>query len=163
MPKRVFSQTFGVVAGLLVKDGKFLLVREARRKGPDHGKWNHPAGWIEVGENPLSGVKREVLEESGYAFEPTHILGIYSLVRSDIAREVGGTPHAIKVVFLGKISENPAGDLHDDVSETRWFTREEIKAMDGSELRDVDIKQMVDDYFEGRAIPLNRLIHTIQT
>ena len=76
---RVFTQTFGVVGGLLERDGKILLVREAQRKGPDSGKWNHPAGWIDVGENPVEAVKREVLEESGFSFTPKHLLGIYSL------------------------------------------------------------------------------------
>ena len=70
MSNRVFTQTFGVVGGLLERDGKIFLVREAQRKGPDNGKWNHPAGWIDVGENPVEAVKREVLEESGFSFSP---------------------------------------------------------------------------------------------
>jgi 8-oxo-dGTP pyrophosphatase MutT (NUDIX family) len=82
-----------------LRDGKILLVREAQRKGPDNGKWNHPAGWIDVGENPIEAVKREVLEESGFTFTPKYLLGIYSLVRKDIEKELGATPHAYQGYF----------------------------------------------------------------
>ena len=83
---RVYTQTFGVAAGLLERDGKFLLVQENNQAHPDHGKWNQPAGWIDVGENPITAAAREVKEETGYDFTPTHLLGIYALVRKDIER-----------------------------------------------------------------------------
>lgn len=158
---RVFTQTFGVVGGLIERDGKFLLVREAYRKGPDFNKWNQPAGWIDVGEDPVEAAQREVSEETGYSFTPKYLLGIYSLVRKDIEKEMMATPHAIKLIFIGDISESPSGKLEDDVSETRWFTPEEIYAMDGKTLRDLDIKQMVRDYVAGKKFPLDLITHTI--
>lgn len=158
---RVFTQTFGVVGAILERNGKILLVREAWKKGPDHGKWNHPAGWIDVGEDPIDAVRREVLEESGFVFAPKHLLGVYSLVRNDIEKEMGGTPHGIKLIFIGDISENIVGELHDDVSETKWFAPDEIYAMDSVTLRDADIKQMVKDYFAGKKFPLDAVMHTI--
>jgi len=109
--------------------------------------WSHPAGWIEIGKNPIEEVKREVKEESGYDFEPTHILGVYSLFLKNLKERFGITPHAIKVIFIGKISDNKTGELHDDVSETKWFRPEEIYQMDINTLRDMDIKKMVKDYF----------------
>ncbi|MEK7567888.1 MAG: NUDIX domain-containing protein [Patescibacteria group bacterium] len=148
--QRVFTQTFGVVGGLIERDGKILLVREARRKGPDNGKWNHPAGWIDVGENPIEAVKREGLEETGFSFTPQYFLGIYSLVRKDIEKELGATPHAIKVIFIGAISEIASSKLEDDVTEIKWFSLDEVYAMDNLTLRDLDIKQMIKDYFAGK-------------
>ena len=56
MAERVFTQTFGVVGALVEKDGKILLVKEAKATA-DNGKWNIPAGWLDVGENPIGGVK----------------------------------------------------------------------------------------------------------
>lgn len=158
---RVFTQTFGVVGGILERDGKILLVREVQGKGPDNGKWNHPAGWVDVGENPIEGVKREVQEETGFTFTPRFILGVYSLVRKDIETEAGGTPHPIKIIFIGDIPNEREYSLHDDVSETRWFSPEEIYAMDAKTLRDVDIKQIVKDYFEGKRFALDMLTHTV--
>ena len=72
--QRVFTQTFGVVGAILEKDGKILLVKEVKEEAK--GQWSHPAGWIEVGENLIESIKREVKEESGYDFKPTHIIGV---------------------------------------------------------------------------------------
>jgi len=160
---RVFTQTFGVVAAINEREGKILLVKESQPKHPDHGKWSHPAGWIDVGENPLEAVKREVKEETGFDFDPRGIIGLYSLVRRDIEKELNGTPHAIKISFRGDISATADGKLAEDVSEIKWLTPEEIYEMDGNTLRDVDIKQEVKDYFAGKSFPLELLTHTIQT
>ena len=162
MSERVYTQTFGAVAAMLERDGKFLLVKEQLGEGnPDTGKWSHPAGWTEVGEHPIEGIIREVKEETGYDFTPTHLLGVYSNVRRDISGPKG-TPHAIKVVFVGKISEQPTGALNDDVSENRWFTLEEINAMDIDVLRTRDIKKMIRDYLAGKHYPLELITHTVQ-
>lgn len=162
MSNRVFTQTFGVVGGILERDGKILLMKEANRKGMDAGKWSHPAGWIDVGENPIEAAKREVEEESGYRFQPTELLGIYSLVRNDKAEELGATPHAIKLIFVGNISESQELELADDSTEIRWFPREEIEKMDRDTLRDKDIKQMVKDYFAGQRYPLDIINHSFR-
>lgn len=156
MTQRIFTQTFGVVGAILEKDGKILLVKET--KASARGKWSHPAGWLEVGENPTDAVKREVKEETGFDFEPKNILGIYSLLKS----EADVVHHAIKLIYLGIISDKEASELADDVSETNWFAPEEIEAMDSKTLRDLDIKQMVKDYFSDTKYPLNLIIHTIQ-
>lgn len=163
MTKRVFTQTFGVVGAILEKDGKVLLMKEGDNKVGDRGKWSHPAGWIDLGENPIEAAKREVLEESGYELEPTALLGVYSLVRKDSEKLLGGPPHAIKLIFKGKLLNETPRALSEDSSETHWFLPEEIYAMDGKTLRDVDIKQMVKDYFAGNGTPLSTITHTIQT
>jgi len=160
MSDRAFSQTFGVVGAILEKDGKILLVKEA--ESFDAGKWSHPAGWIDVGENPIEAAKREVLEESGYELEPTHLLGVYSLVRKDVESKIGVVPHAIKLIFKGKLLNDTPHPLEYDVTEARWFTPEEIYAMDGDTLRDEDIIQMVKDYLSGQELPLETVNHTVQ-
>jgi len=159
--KRVFTQTFGVVGAILERDGKILLVKEAQ--GVDYGKWSHPAGWIDVGEDPIEAVKRETKEESGFDFKPTHILGIYSLLRKDKEKELGAIPHAIKIIFIGDISKEQSKELYEDISETKWFTPEAIYQMDSKTLRDVDIKEMVRAYFKGKRYSIDLLIHTEQT
>ena len=135
-------------------------MKENQPTHPDHGKWNQPAGWIDVGENPLDSVKREVKEETGYEFIPTHFLSVNSLVCKDQTEHFGATPHALKLIFIGNISKN-VGEIEDDVSETRWFTPEEIDAMDAKTLRDLDIKQLVKNYLAGIWYPLEILRHTV--
>lgn len=156
MTQRIFTQTFGVVGALIERKGKILLVKET--KATARGKWSHPAGWLEVGENTVEAVKREVQEETGFNFKPEYILGIYALIKD----EAEITHHALKIIFLGAISDKEIAELADDVSETKWFTPEEIENMDSKILRDLDIKQMVKDYFSGKKYSLNLLTHTRQ-
>src|SRR5258708_26668059 len=85
------------------------------------GKWNQPAGWIDVGENPIDAVVREVKEETGYDFVPTKVLGGYSLFR----RRPDGDKHALKIIFTGKIG-NAQSALAEASSETKRFTPDEI-------------------------------------
>lgn len=160
MTKRILTQTFGAVGAILEKDGKILLVEETKETAK--GMWSHPAGWIEVGEDPLEAVKREVKEETCFDFEPTYILGVYSLFKENLKEKFNITPHAIKIIFIGKISDNETGKLYDDISRTKWFTPEEIYQMDINTLRDLDIKKMVKDYFASKRYPLDFLTHTEQ-
>ena len=158
MSERVFTQSFVVVGALIERDDRFLLVKEAG-KGADEGKWNQPAGWLDLGENPQDAAIREVKEETGYDFTPTQLLGVYSLFRKDL-ESFGKTPHAVKLIYIGKIAGDQA-ELHGDVSDTRWFTAEEIELMDSATLRDVDIKQLVRDYMANKAYPLAVVSHTV--
>lgn len=148
--KKVFTQTFGVVAAIIEKNGKFLLVKEGKHEKFAFGKWNHPAGWIEVGENPLEAVRREVKEETGFDFQPEYLLGVYSLVK----KYNDSTRHPIKLVFLGKIDQGKKEKLSEDVTEAKWFSADEILTMDIDTLRDMDIKKMIRDYKAGKKYSL---------
>lgn len=156
---RVLTQTFGVVGALIERGGKILLVKETTEK--DKNKWNQPAGWIEVGEDPIKAVKREAKEEAGLRFTPTHILGVYSLVRKDLKKKFNVTPHPIKIIFIGNTSKKKTTRPSNDISETKWFLPKEIAKMDKNTLRDLDIKIMIKDYFAGKRYPLELLTHTI--
>ena len=83
-----------------------------------------------MGENPVKGVIREVREEAGYAFKPSGVLGIYSSVMKSLASYFKSTPHAVIIVFLGKISGKQGKFIEDEISETGWFSAKEIKNMD---------------------------------
>ncbi|OGZ26782.1 MAG: hypothetical protein A2365_01765 [Candidatus Nealsonbacteria bacterium RIFOXYB1_FULL_40_15] len=152
MVQRYFTQTFGVVAAIIEKEGKILMVKEVKEIAKD--LWNHPAGWIDVGENPIEAVKREVKEETGYDFTPTGIIGIYSFYKKHLKEDYNITPHAIKIVFAGTIVEEGRTELAEDVSENKWFSPKEIYKMDKNTLRDIDIKQILKDYLSGKNYPL---------
>lgn len=160
MEKRVYTQVFAVAAAIIEKNGKFLLVQES--SGMDKGKWNQPAGLIEVGEDPIEGIKREVKEETGYDFKPKAVLGLYSIVRERLRKKVpAGTPHGIKIVLLGKI-KNYSKKLHEDIAQTKWFTPEEVYAMSPDMLRDIDIKDEIRDFLADKKYPIELLHHTVE-
>lgn len=52
-----------VAAGLMEMDGRLLLVENLRRNGKRD--WSTPGGVVEHGEDPVDGLTREVLEETG--------------------------------------------------------------------------------------------------
>jgi len=153
---------FVVAGGILERDGKILLVKESQPGRADDGKWSQPCGHVDIGESPIEAAKREVLEETGMKFTPTHLLGVCSLVRKDIAKGCGWTPHALKFIFTGTFKKRPGAKLSGDIKETRWFTPAEIEKMDRSMLRDMDIKRMVRNYFSGKRYPLEIISHMVQ-
>jgi len=51
-----------VVAGVILKEGKFFLVRRPLHK-KDGGLWEFPGGKVEAGEDLLDSLKRELKEE----------------------------------------------------------------------------------------------------
>lgn len=55
-----------VIVGLVVKDGKILMVKrnEPEAKGA-HLKWEIPGGKVEFNESPQEAIVREVEEETG--------------------------------------------------------------------------------------------------
>lgn len=63
-----------IACGGLVEDleGNLLVVKT------EHGGWVFPGGQVEVGENLMDGVIREVKEESRMDVEVEHLIGVYS-------------------------------------------------------------------------------------
>ncbi|RLT20870.1 MAG: NUDIX domain-containing protein [Planctomycetota bacterium] len=88
-----------VIVGAVVCSGKDLLFcRRAIR--PRYGYWTIPGGFMELGESPEDGAKREVFEEAGATIEIRSLLGIYAVPRIGqvhliyLADLVGGEFHA---------------------------------------------------------------------
>ena len=100
-------------------DGRILLARRARE--PDAGLWDVPGGFLEEGEHPLDGLRRELLEETGVAALPGDFLGVFM-------DTYGDEPDANAVLNLVWEARLAPGELvpADDVAELRWFSREAI-------------------------------------
>ena len=52
-----------IVGGIIEKEGKYLLVQEAKKKC--YEKWNFPAGHLDFNESLKQGAIREIKEETG--------------------------------------------------------------------------------------------------
>jgi ADP-ribose pyrophosphatase YjhB (NUDIX family) len=69
-----------IVVGAVVTHGdEFLLCRRAIE--PRRGFWTLPAGFMEEGETPEDGARREAMEEANAAIELDGLLGVYTIVR----------------------------------------------------------------------------------
>jgi 8-oxo-dGTP pyrophosphatase MutT (NUDIX family) len=144
---KIFTQPFVVVGCLIEKDGKFLLVQEGK---VEKGKWNQPAGWLDLNEDIISGAKREAWEETGLDLEITGFLGIYSSFKI----LDGQTINSVKLVFAAKPLSDKLNYPQDEILDARWFTFEEIKQM-RDKLRSQQIILVIEDYLKGKIYPMD--------
>lgn len=134
------------VAALIERDGAFLMVREHTRHGI---RLNQPAGHWEAGETMLHAVKREVLEESGYEFTPTALLGIYISDKDDKSVTY------LRLTFIGTVGDEPIhNDLDDGIIEAQWLTAKEIMA-ERDIHRNPIVEQCLNDYLLGQSLDLS--------
>ncbi|MDD5341459.1 MAG: NUDIX domain-containing protein [Patescibacteria group bacterium] len=127
---------------IIEKDGKFLLVQEAQK---ERGKWNQPAGWLDLGEDIIEGARREAKEETGLDVEIIGLLGIYPLLKfhNDILH------HAIKFIFAAKSLSDKISFDKKELLDAKWFSLDEVRAL-GENLRDVDIIKEIKDFQESK-------------
>jgi ADP-ribose pyrophosphatase YjhB (NUDIX family) len=117
----VFYAGSKATGGALVVDeqGRVLLAR--RREEPFVGRWDIPGGFLEEGEHPLDGVRRELREETGLEVEPLDFLGVWM-------DRYGGDSTAEATLNLYWTARVVAGkpDPRDDVTELRWFAPDDL-------------------------------------
>jgi 8-oxo-dGTP diphosphatase len=108
----------------LDKSRRVLLIR--RGTPPLLGEWSLPGGVLECGETLREAVVREAREETGLVVEPGEMLGIYERVIRDDDKRV--RYHFVLIDFLCR---RLSGDLKagSDAADVRWFTREELPAL----------------------------------
>ena len=109
----------------LVEDeaGRVLLSRRAVE--PFLGLWDAPGGFLEEGEHPADGLRRELLEETGLAGEPDRFVGMWMDVYGD-APDAAATLNLYWTMRVGEGEPEAA----DDVAELRWFAPDELPAPD---------------------------------
>ncbi len=102
---------------ILVEDGEGRLLLARRGVEPYLGLWDAPGGFLEEGEHPHDGLRRELLEETGLAAEPVDFLGAWIDVYGD-APDAAATLNLYWTARVADGEPTPA----DDVAELRWFS-----------------------------------------
>ncbi len=112
------------VSALVVDaEGRLLLARRAH--DPDAGLWDTLGGFLDEGEPPEAALRRELREEAGVEVEPGRFVGIFS----DRYGDGDDAPFVLNLVWEARIIEGePRPD--DDVSELRWFSRDDLPPAD---------------------------------
>jgi 8-oxo-dGTP diphosphatase len=106
---------------VVVDEDRVMLVR--RGVEPRLGYWDLPGGFLERGEHPAEGLRRELREETGLEIEILEPLGFYL----DTYPEPGET--TLNLYYIARIAggEPTPGS---DVAEIRWFPRDALPPHD---------------------------------
>ena len=133
------------VAAVAERDGRFLFVEE---RASGRVVINQPAGHVEVGETLIDAVARETLEETGWTFVPTAVVGIYVWEPEHVARTF------LRIAFAGTLEvHDPGRPLDRGILRTRWLDREQLVGSQ-SRLRSPLVLRCVEDCLAGRRYPL---------
>ena len=67
-----------MVGGILITEGKLLLIRRAADEISSAGYWETPKGRVEFGEDPEKALQREFLEEVNLRVELDNVHAVFS-------------------------------------------------------------------------------------
>ncbi|MCK4428946.1 MAG: NUDIX domain-containing protein [Candidatus Aenigmarchaeota archaeon] len=140
------AEIYVIGANIIEKDNKVLLMQETLEKV--RGKWNLPAGRLEMKEDIIACAKREGEEETGFKLDPIYLVGIY---QHHLTLE-----HNI-ILFVFK-SEIVGGELTvpKDALNVKWFSFDEIEELNKKGLlRLPSILKVIQDYKAGKKIQLD--------
>ena len=115
MTDKTTEEKPGISAGIVVQDGRVLMVRRRVKEG--ELSWQFPAGGIEPGETAEQAAVRETAEETGLTVEAIKLLG--ERIHPKTGRAMSYT--ACRVL---------EGDAHvgdeDEIAEIAWVAHGEI-------------------------------------
>jgi 8-oxo-dGTP pyrophosphatase MutT (NUDIX family) len=136
------------VAAVLERGGRFLLVEEmidGRRV------LNQPAGHLDPDESLVQAVKREVLEETCFHFEPNGLVGIYRWVYApeDVT--------FFRFCFRGRLLEEDRSRERDrQIDAVHWLTPAQLTER-RADHRSPLVQRCVEDFLGGQHFPLDVL------
>ncbi|HUG35584.1 MAG TPA: NUDIX domain-containing protein [Candidatus Limnocylindrales bacterium] len=103
--------------GAIIERGDHILL--ARRGAPPYaGTWDLPGGFLEAGEHPDQGLRRELAEELGARATAMRFVGFFT---DTYGR--GGFP-LLALVYRVRLRGEPRAAS--DVAEVRWFPRDRL-------------------------------------
>ena len=116
------------VGAIIIEGDRVVLVKRAHP--PIQGQWSIPGGVLEVGEMVREAAVREAREETGLVIETADLLGVYDRILCDPDKRV--QYHYVLIDFLCRAV---GGRLlaASDAAEARWFTRENLPALNLAE------------------------------
>ncbi len=133
------------VAAIVAESGRYLMVEEETRDGL---RLNQPAGHLEPGESLYEAVIREALEESGRAFTPQGLQGVYLAASPSTS---SGLPTTyLRFAFVGSVGPRQARrELDNGIVRTLWMSVVEVRAS-AARHRSPLVLQCVEDHHAGK-------------
>lgn len=117
---RAYASSKPTASGLVLDGaGRILLAR--RGVAPDQGKWDLPGGFLNEGEDPRAGLRRELEEEASLDVEPLELFDVVV----DRYGEEQDAPWTLNLYWTCRVRSGTPTPA-DDVAELRWFARDEL-------------------------------------
>jgi ADP-ribose pyrophosphatase YjhB (NUDIX family) len=123
------------------EEGHVLLARRAHE--PDAGLWDLLGGFLDEGEHPLDGLRRELVEETGLDAVAREFRGAYI----DTYGEGPQVTSVLNLVWEAQLAVG-APSPADDVAELRWFPLDALPPPEECAFRWV--ARFLDDLAEAR-------------
>jgi len=144
LARKYEEDLFFVSTSALIVDGegRLLLAKRSHSKRLDPGKWETPGGFLEHGEEPLDGLRREMREELGCDVTSAKLAAAYM-------HEEYHLPNILLVYEItlgGELRLNP-----DEIAEVRWFSREEAVNLEFAST----CRRRAEDYWDRREASRN--------
>ena len=137
-----------IVGGIIEKDNKILMVKEAKKKC--YGKWNVPAGHLEDGETIFEGAIREIFEETGCKVRLKNVLPIMSKDMEDTTLMI--------ITFTTELLEKNISFNKEEILDVKWISKEKLINMTDKELRDEKrIKIILQMLEENKVYPIDSI------
>lgn len=124
-----------IVGGIIEKDGKYLLVQEAKKKC--YKKWNFPAGHLEFNESLEQGAIREVKEETGCDVKLNGVCYI--------ANRILDNDLFVMIVFSCELINENISFNENEILDVKWFEYDKVIDM-SNELRGSYVKKAITNY-----------------
>jgi 8-oxo-dGTP diphosphatase len=118
--------------------GAYAIIRDAGRVLLAHWNdkggtgWTLPGGGLELGEDPLDGVTREVAEETGYAIEVQRLLGVDTItIPADRRLDGSGVPFfGVRIFYRAAIAGGALeNEREGSTDEARWIAEEDVDGL----------------------------------
>jgi ADP-ribose pyrophosphatase YjhB (NUDIX family) len=122
------------VGAVIVDAGRVLLVR--RGTEPLKGHWSLPGGLVELGEELLGAVVREVREETGLVVEPVELIELLDRIHREADRV---RYHYVIADYLCRVT---GGKLQaaSDADAVRWVERTEWNSHSALQIDPVTVR-----------------------
>jgi ADP-ribose pyrophosphatase YjhB (NUDIX family) len=125
------------VRAIVFHDNQLLLVKEKMEES-----WSLPGGWADIGYSASEIAKKEVKEESGLEVTPVSLFKVIDKAKHSYPRSL----NYVYKIFFYCITDNFAVETGLETSEARFFTREEILALDNISFARNTLEDLLDAF-----------------